>query len=61
MTALGPDCVKTPTRDMRYAYCMRGALMKRFVQAEDRAQGTLLPERLDNYVGADNPVAAMQG
>ena len=30
--------------------------MKRFVQAEDRTQGTLLPEHLDDYVGADNPV-----
>jgi transposase len=35
---------------------MWGALMKRFVQAEDRTQGTLLPEHLDDYVGADNPV-----
>lgn len=30
--------------------------MKRFVQGEDRTQGTLLPEHLDDYVGADNPV-----
>ena len=30
--------------------------MKRFVQAEDRTQGTLLPDHLDDYVGADNPV-----
>ena len=27
--------------------------MKRFVQAEDRTQGVLLPEHLDDYVGAD--------
>jgi transposase len=30
--------------------------MKRFVQGEDRTQGTLLPELLDDYVGQDNPV-----
>ena len=30
--------------------------MKRFVQGEDRTQGVLLPEHLDDYVGADNPV-----
>jgi transposase len=30
--------------------------MKRFVEGEDRSQSTLFPERLDDYVGADNPV-----
>ncbi len=30
--------------------------MKRFVQGEDRSQSTLFPERLDDYVGEDNPV-----
>jgi transposase len=30
--------------------------MKRFVEGEDRGQGTLLPERLDDYVAEDNPV-----
>jgi len=30
--------------------------MKRFVQVEDRTQGVLLPEHLDDYVGADNIV-----
>lgn len=29
--------------------------MKRFVQGEDRTQGTLLPELPDDYVAADNP------
>lgn len=33
--------------------------MKRFVEGEDRTQGTLLPERLDDYVGEDNPVRAI--
>ena len=30
--------------------------MKRFIQGEDRAQGTLLPELLDDYVTDTNPV-----
>jgi transposase len=30
--------------------------MKRFIQGEDRTQGTLLPELLDDYVCAENPV-----
>jgi len=30
--------------------------MKRFVEGEDRSQSTLFPERLEDYVGADNPV-----
>ena len=30
--------------------------MKRFIQGEDRTQGTLLPERLDDYVSESNPV-----
>ena len=30
--------------------------MKRFVEGEDRTQSTLFPERLDDYVGEDNPV-----
>jgi transposase len=30
--------------------------MKRFVEGEDRSQSTLFPERLDEYIAADNPV-----
>ncbi len=30
--------------------------MKRFVEGEDRGQSTLFPERLDEYIGDDNPV-----
>jgi len=30
--------------------------MKRFIEGENREQGTLLPEHLDDYVDADNPV-----
>src|SRR5712692_1332777 len=34
--------------------------MKRFIQGEDRAQGILLPELLDDYVAADNPVRVIE-
>ena len=30
--------------------------MKRFVEGEDRTQGVLLPDFLDDYVAEDNPV-----
>ena len=30
--------------------------MKRFIEGEDRGQGTLLPEPLDEYVAGDNSV-----
>ncbi|MDP7099397.1 MAG: IS5/IS1182 family transposase, partial [Rhodospirillales bacterium] len=30
--------------------------MKCFVEGEDRSQSTLFPERLDDYVGENNPV-----
>lgn len=30
--------------------------MKRFIEGEHRGQGTLLPEHLDDYVTANNPV-----
>lgn len=30
--------------------------MKRFIEGEDRGQGTLLPDLLDDYVAEDNPV-----
>ncbi len=33
--------------------------MKRFIAESSRTQGTLLPERLDDYVGGDNPVRAI--
>jgi transposase len=33
--------------------------MKRFVGGEDRTQGFLLPEFLDDYVAEDNPVRAI--
>jgi hypothetical protein len=33
--------------------------MKRFVEGEDRRQGVLLPEFLDDYLAEDNPVRAI--
>jgi transposase len=33
--------------------------MKRFVEGADRAQSTLLPECLDDYVEENNPVRAV--
>jgi hypothetical protein len=30
--------------------------MKRFIEGEDRSQGTLFPEHLDDYIAADDPV-----
>ena len=30
--------------------------MKRYVEGEDRSRSMLFPERLDDYVGEDNPV-----
>ena len=34
--------------------------MKRFIEGEDRTQVTLLPERLDDYVGPDNPARVVE-
>ena len=33
--------------------------MKRYVEGQDRSQATLLPEYLDDYIGEDNPVRAV--
>jgi len=33
--------------------------MKRFIEGEARSQATLLPEYLDVYIAADNPVRAV--
>ena len=35
---------------------MMGGEMKRFIQGDSREQATLLPERLDDYIGEDNPI-----
>src|SRR6266851_8150120 len=34
--------------------------MKRFIEGEDRAQITLLPECLDDYIAEDNPVRVVE-
>src|SRR5262245_35685355 len=36
-----------------------GASMKRFIEGLDRSQTTLLPDCIDDYVGEDNPVRAI--
>jgi transposase len=36
-----------------------GVPMKRFIEGEDRAQNTLFPESLDEYIGEDSPVRAI--
>src|SRR5262245_14486325 len=33
--------------------------MKRFVEGDNRRQATLLPECLDDYIGEDNPIRAV--
>jgi transposase len=33
--------------------------MKRFIEGESRAQATLFPERLDEWIAEDNPVRAV--
>src|SRR5258708_28368890 len=33
--------------------------MKRYVEGEDRSQSVLFPERLDDYIGEDNPVGVI--
>jgi hypothetical protein len=33
--------------------------MTRFVVGDERSQSTLFPERLDDYLGEDNPVRAV--
>ena len=34
--------------------------MKRFVEGQDRRQGVLLPEFLDDWVSEENPVRAVE-
>ncbi len=34
--------------------------MKRFIEGEDRRQAMLLPDYLDDYVAADNPVRVVE-
>lgn len=34
--------------------------MKRYIEGEDRGQAVLFPERLDDYIGEDNPVRVIE-
>jgi hypothetical protein len=34
-------------------------LVKRFIEGVDRSQSTLFPERLEDWIGEDNPVRAI--
>jgi transposase len=38
---------------------LAGDLMKRFVEGQDRAQSTLFPECVEDWIGEDNPVRAI--
>ncbi len=38
---------------------MRGHVMKRFIEGQNREQASLFPERLDDYIDDDNPVRAV--
>ncbi len=33
--------------------------MKRFIEGDDREQGVLFPDHLEDFVGEDNPVRAV--
>lgn len=43
-------------KQLRFLSIGSGVAMKRFVEGEDRRQGTLLPEYLEDYVSEENPV-----
>ena len=34
--------------------------MKRFIEGADRDQGTLFPERLDDFIAENNPVRVVE-
>ena len=55
--AVDPGCVKTRIDDMILGDLLGGS-MTRFVVGHDRSQSTLFP-RLDDDVGDDNPVRAI--
>ena len=58
-SALGPDCVKTILNDISSSDLAEDLDDTRFVVGDDRSQSTLFPERLDDYLGEDNPVRAI--
>lgn len=58
MSQRGAGCVKTLV-GLESRWIESGFWVKRFVEGEDRTQGVLLPEFLDDYVAEDNPVRAI--
>ena len=52
----GSRLCKNGAHDMILPWFWRESFMKRFVEGEDRGQGTLFPERLEDWIGEDNPV-----
>ena len=50
------ECVKTLPSWSKYPYLLMRVFFMRHIQGEPRQQSTLFPERLDEYVSADNPV-----
>ena len=59
MSQMRARCVKTLV-GLESLWIESGFLMKRFVEGEDRRQGVLLPEFLDDYVAEDNPVRVIE-
>ena len=57
MSAPVPGCVKTPS--ILSLAESAGEVMKGFVQGVDRQQITLLPECLDDWVGENNSIRAV--
>ena len=55
MSTYGRGCVKT-LQQLKSCFPVGKHDMSGFIQGEDRTQGTLFPERLDDYVAEDNPV-----
>ena len=59
MTAMCAGCVKTSV-ELEFGRIESWFLMKRFVEGEDRRQGVLLPEYLDDFVAEENQVRVIE-
>src|SRR5450759_2909269 len=44
---------------VRFSRNLRGDQMRRFVGGADRGQSTLFPERVEDWIGEDNPVRVL--
>src|SRR3977135_927672 len=58
-SALRPRLCENALADMIPLRFGGGDSMTRFVVGDDRSQSTLFPERLDDYLGEDNPIRAI--